>query len=348
MRAKLAPVLIVAAFVALLPPQSESVLRRGPRLGLSKPSGRQAAYRPVKPLPPRPIERGMARRGWRAGGHVPPPGPRQARHSEAITSSSLSARGASWALAATTAREKSIPDVCLTPPPQWASGAALPWPQHGGADNAASGRRRLLVGGSNKWRPQTFQEPAESSVEARHAVEQLQQGLGRRGRRAAPTGWNRIFSPAATRHSLGSCAVVGLSRRLVGSCLGRAIDAHDTVFRFGGAPVKGWEVDVGTRKSIQLVRRPSGSKCKDIDHDVWFKGSNTGFSSASAADTRRPESFYLMLGESADKCPERERISSFKGTPVRCQCYLSHPLYISFFHKIGSNIYTGLAAGYNP
>jgi len=177
------------------------------------------------------------------------------------------------------------------------------------------GRSARFIASDSKYKAQKHKEPSDGSPEERQAVEKLKQVVGGAGK--VHPQWQSIISPPLGRHSLGSCAVVGLSSRLVGSCLGKAIDAHDTVFRFGGAPVKGWEMDVGSRKSVQLVRKPSESKCSNIDHDVWFKGSNEQVKNVSAADTRRPEKFYLMLGESAEKCGQRERVSSFKGTPVR-------------------------------
>eukprot|EP00899_Mesostigma_viride_P000849 jgi/Mesvir1/10765/Mv13831-RA.1 len=54
--------------------------------------------------------------------------------------------------------------------------------------------------------------------------------------------------------SLGTCALVGLGANLLGRRRGRDIDAHDTVIRFGGAPIQGYEADVGRRTSVAYVR----------------------------------------------------------------------------------------------
>jgi len=139
--------------------------------------------------------------------------------------------------------------------------------------------------------------------------------LGKRGE--AVSGWWHIIEPQVPRHSLGSCAVVGLSSRILGSCFGQAIDSHDTVIRFGGAPTGRWSKDVGTRKSIQLVRLPRQSTCRDIDHDVWFKGGQVKEADASAADTRPPERFYLVLSNSNSQCSGTTARKTFKDVPVK-------------------------------
>lgn len=59
--------------------------------------------------------------------------------------------------------------------------------------------------------------------------------------------------PHVATASLGSCAVVGSSPSLLGRGLGRVIDAHDTVIRFGNLPVQGFETDVGSRTTVAYV-----------------------------------------------------------------------------------------------
>ena len=50
-----------------------------------------------------------------------------------------------------------------------------------------------------------------------------------------------------------SCAVVGNSASLSGKQHGKAIDAHDAVIRINGAPTDGFEVDVGTKTTYDVV-----------------------------------------------------------------------------------------------
>ncbi|KAL3896819.1 MAG: hypothetical protein SGPRY_013186 [Prymnesium sp.] len=51
----------------------------------------------------------------------------------------------------------------------------------------------------------------------------------------------------------GTCAVVSNSGRLIGSKLGKKIDAHDAVFRLNEATVEGFEEDVGTKTTFRVV-----------------------------------------------------------------------------------------------
>nr|CDI70283.1 TPA: alpha2,3-sialyltransferase [Oscarella carmela] len=57
------------------------------------------------------------------------------------------------------------------------------------------------------------------------------------------------FSPGVCRR----CAVVGTAGRLKGARQGKLIDSFDIVIRMNRSPVKGYEVDVGSKTSYHLV-----------------------------------------------------------------------------------------------
>ncbi|NXE28676.1 SIA7B sialyltransferase, partial [Ardeotis kori] len=89
-------------------------------------------------------------------------------------------------------------------------------------------------------------------------------------RRHVPYGWQglshavvgstlRLLNTSSNRHLFDRdafpggcvrCAVVGNGGILNGSRQGKAIDAHDLVFRLNGAVIKGFEEDVGTKISF--------------------------------------------------------------------------------------------------
>ncbi|KAK3268043.1 glycosyltransferase 29 protein [Cymbomonas tetramitiformis] len=56
-----------------------------------------------------------------------------------------------------------------------------------------------------------------------------------------------------TRERYGTCAIVGNSGALLNKEAGRDIDAHDLIYRFNQAPVKGYEVHVGSRSSFESL-----------------------------------------------------------------------------------------------
>jgi hypothetical protein len=63
----------------------------------------------------------------------------------------------------------------------------------------------------------------------------------------------RKNSSRPNRTSYGSCAVVGSSGGLIGSALGREIDAHNAVFRINHASVFRFERDVGSRVTFRVM-----------------------------------------------------------------------------------------------
>mmetsp|Transcript_49733 Transcript_49733/g.158830 ORF Transcript_49733/g.158830 Transcript_49733/m.158830 type:complete len:920 (-) Transcript_49733:66-2825(-) len=51
----------------------------------------------------------------------------------------------------------------------------------------------------------------------------------------------------------GTCAIVGNSGAMLNAEFGKDIDAHDFVYRFNQAPVKGYEMHVGSRASVESL-----------------------------------------------------------------------------------------------
>uniref|UniRef100_A0ACB8FAT2 Beta-galactoside alpha-2,6-sialyltransferase 1 n=1 Tax=Sphaerodactylus townsendi TaxID=933632 RepID=A0ACB8FAT2_9SAUR len=52
---------------------------------------------------------------------------------------------------------------------------------------------------------------------------------------------------------LGQCAVVSSAGSMKSSRLGTAIDSHNAVLRFNGAPTKGFQADVGGKTTVRLI-----------------------------------------------------------------------------------------------
>ena len=59
--------------------------------------------------------------------------------------------------------------------------------------------------------------------------------------------------PVAKNARYRSCAVVGSSGHLLAAARGAEIDAHEAVFRFNTAPVRGFERHVGRRTTLRVL-----------------------------------------------------------------------------------------------
>eukprot|EP00899_Mesostigma_viride_P012568 jgi/Mesvir1/21311/Mv15931-RA.1 len=101
----------------------------------------------------------------------------------------------------------------------------------------------------------------------------------------------------------GTCAVVGLGRNLAGHFYGAEIDGHDTVVRFGSAPVKGMEAHVGTRTTANFVREIRDRDDEDGRHhrgsDVW----------GETGEWHIPDVLYLFHG------PYHGNVTTLGGKP---------------------------------
>lgn len=220
-----------------------------------------------------------------------------------------------------------IPVFCRTPPYARKEGAATLLPSE---DRVFADFKKPKLGTTENNSSRNFWLPADFAKERRASrmfKDLLDSGAGefRIDREA-------LFSDLIPRHSLGTCAFVGLSSRLLGSCMGKAIDAHDTVIRFGNIPVKGWEKDVGSRNSVQLVRQPKTLNCSDLDGDIWKLKNGK---KKKKDITTRPEQYYLVLRESI-KCGEAKRLRQFRRIPVvYVEKYneVIRPASLQFYHE---------------
>ena len=87
--------------------------------------------------------------------------------------------------------------------------------------------------------------------------------------------------------SFGSCAVVGSSGSLALDHFGPEIDAHDAIMRFGAAPTKGFEEQVGSRTTFRLIAWTAA-------HALAYQGKHY-FSNWLSPVTRQGNPEYLLF-----------------------------------------------------
>jgi len=105
--------------------------------------------------------------------------------------------------------------------------------------------------------------------------------------------------PSFTEGSLGTCAIVGNSDKMLKKKDGAAIDAHDTVFRHN-TPIKGYEQHVGRKSSIVYVK------------NNYKKGGKSGLDKSQSVGMGDAELAYALLMDLGKVDPS----FTVDGTPV--------------------------------
>jgi hypothetical protein len=87
---------------------------------------------------------------------------------------------------------------------------------------------------------------------------------------------NTTYShPYFKKGSLGRCAFVSQSSEQLKTQYGAFIDKHDSIFRYGRSPTKGFEKHVGTKTTLMMIRTKTVYKgCTDPRKDRWDTENN--------------------------------------------------------------------------
>ena len=90
-----------------------------------------------------------------------------------------------------------------------------------------------------------------------------------------------------------TCAIVGNSGTILGTRSGAAIDANEIVIRINYAPTKGYEADVGSKTSYDLLNKENTMKLATGEHRWrWMQGKQDAASTSAHA---RPTSELLLF-----------------------------------------------------
>mmetsp|Transcript_7909 Transcript_7909/g.18950 ORF Transcript_7909/g.18950 Transcript_7909/m.18950 type:complete len:497 (+) Transcript_7909:141-1631(+) len=79
----------------------------------------------------------------------------------------------------------------------------------------------------------------------------------------------------APRPAHKTCALVGNSGILLGTSMGKQIDAHDAVMRINYPPVRGFERDVGTKTTYDFSNRENARRLLNSRHFPFRRGPST-------------------------------------------------------------------------
>ncbi|KAK3271633.1 hypothetical protein CYMTET_20030 [Cymbomonas tetramitiformis] len=95
-----------------------------------------------------------------------------------------------------------------------------------------------------------------------------------------------------------SCAIVGNSGTLLGGKQGEEIDRHDAVLRINYAPVKGWEVDVGSKTTYDFSNRENARRI--LKTNVKMRDSTLLFFEVGSP-TNRKQMFVPLVKKFPDR-----------------------------------------------